>query len=358
MKKTTKKSAKKVAPKKAAAKKPAPKKAAAKKPVAKKPAKKVAKPAKKAAPKKAVKKVVKPAKKAAPKKAVKKVVAKKVVAKKPIKKVVTKTAAKPAKKVTASKNVAKKPVKKAGAKNAPKPLAKKSSIPEVKAGKRIQMYKRIAAGSKSKSAIKVAVKTVAAPKPIAKPKVKKAEVKAPAKPVVKPTVKAEPKKIEKTHSVVKKEVVKVEEKKIDIVIPPPVQPSIKKPEPVAKLTGPNDDKRTRYNDEELQEFKELIQKKLDSARSEYSTINEAIQSIESTGYLTLEDGSTTEEKERLSQMAARQKKYVENLENALMRVENKTYGICKVTGKLISKERLRAVPHTTQSIEAKLQQYK
>ena len=57
-------------------------------------------------------------------------------------------------------------------------------------------------------------------------------------------------------------------------------------------------------------------------------------------------------------MAARQKKYVENLENALMRVENKTYGICKVTGKLISKERLRAVPHTTQSIEAKLQQYK
>ncbi|MBP6303690.1 MAG: TraR/DksA C4-type zinc finger protein [Bacteroidia bacterium] len=124
------------------------------------------------------------------------------------------------------------------------------------------------------------------------------------------------------------------------------------------MQQPNNDDRNRYSDPELKEFKELIQKKLDSARSEYTTIADSIQSIENTGYLTLEDGSTTEEKERLSQMAARQKKYIENLENALIRIENKTYGICKVTGKLISKERLRAVPHTTQSIEAKLQQYK
>lgn len=111
-------------------------------------------------------------------------------------------------------------------------------------------------------------------------------------------------------------------------------------------------------DEELQEFKELIQKKLDSARSEYSTINEAIQSIESTGYLTLEDGSTTEE-ECLSEMAARQKKYVENLENALMRVENKTYGICKVTGKTLNFQGTfeSSAPYHSKH-EAKLQQYK
>ena len=75
-------------------------------------------------------------------------------------------------------------------------------------------------------------------------------------------------------------------------------------------------------------------------------------------YKTLEDGSSTAEKEYVSQLAARQKKFIENLEMALIRVENKTYGICRVTGKLISKERLRAVPHTTLSMEAKLQQYK
>ena len=75
-------------------------------------------------------------------------------------------------------------------------------------------------------------------------------------------------------------------------------------------------------------------------------------------YKTLEDGSSTQEKEYISQLAARQKKFIENLESALVRIENKTYGICRVTGKLISKERLRAVPHTTLSMEAKLQQYK
>ena len=172
-----------------------------------------------------------------------------------------------------------------------------------------------------------------APKPVAKPEVKKVV------PVEKPVA-----KIEKEEIVEKKEETS--------------NKGFKKPEPVAKIQQPNTDDRNRYSDPELKEFKELIQKKLDSARSEYTTIADSIQSIENTGYLTLEDGSTTEEKERLSQMAARQKKYIENLENALIRIENKTYGICKVTGKLISKERLRAVPHTTQSIEAKLQQYK
>ena len=75
-------------------------------------------------------------------------------------------------------------------------------------------------------------------------------------------------------------------------------------------------------------------------------------------YKTLEDGSSTADKEQLGQLAARLRKFIENLENAMVRIENKTYGICKVTGKLISKERLRAVPHTTLSMEAKMQQYK
>ena len=75
-------------------------------------------------------------------------------------------------------------------------------------------------------------------------------------------------------------------------------------------------------------------------------------------YKTAEDGSSSQEKEYIAQLAARQKKFIENLENAMVRIENKTYGICKVTGKLIPKERLRAVPHTTLSMEAKLQQYK
>ena len=75
-------------------------------------------------------------------------------------------------------------------------------------------------------------------------------------------------------------------------------------------------------------------------------------------YKTLEDGSSTMQKESISQMAARLKKFIQNLQAALVRIENHTYGICRVTGKLISKERLRAVPHTTQSMEAKLNQYK
>lgn len=121
--------------------------------------------------------------------------------------------------------------------------------------------------------------------------------------------------------------------------------------------------RTRYNDEELQEFKELILKKLESARAELKDLTESgnnVNGTDDTGsvYKTMEDGSSTLLKESNSHLAGRQRKFVDNLEMALLRIENKTYGICKVTGKLIPKERLYAVPHTTQSIEAKLKQYK
>ena len=121
--------------------------------------------------------------------------------------------------------------------------------------------------------------------------------------------------------------------------------------------------RTRYNDQELQEFKELILRKLESARAELKDLTESANNSNGTDdtgsvYKTMEDGSSTLLKESNSQLAGRQRKFIDNLEMALLRIENKTYGICKITGKLIAKERLMAVPHTTQSMEAKLKQYK
>jgi RNA polymerase-binding transcription factor DksA len=117
----------------------------------------------------------------------------------------------------------------------------------------------------------------------------------------------------------------------------------------------------RYSDSELNEFKELINKKLDSAKRELAylqgliTRKDELGGDESEGrYMTMEDGGMSMEREQLSQMASRQITYIDHLEKALMRIENKTYGICRVTGKLIDKARLRAVPHATLSLEAKL----
>ncbi len=121
--------------------------------------------------------------------------------------------------------------------------------------------------------------------------------------------------------------------------------------------------KTRYSDSELQEFKELILDKLKSSREEFLSLTSSLSNPNSNGtedtsgaYKTLEDGSATLEKEQINQLAARQKKFIDNLEAALVRIENKTYGICRETGKLIQKERLRAVPHATLSMEAKLKQ--
>lgn len=121
--------------------------------------------------------------------------------------------------------------------------------------------------------------------------------------------------------------------------------------------------KTRYSDSELQEFKELILGKLKSSREEFLSLTASLSNPNSHGtedtsgaYKTLEDGSATLEKEQINQLAARQKKFIDNLEAALVRIENKTYGICRETGKLIQKERLRAVPHATLSMEAKLKQ--
>lgn len=124
-----------------------------------------------------------------------------------------------------------------------------------------------------------------------------------------------------------------------------------------------DKEKSRYSDVELQEFKTLIQDKLNGARAELQYLAQTLSNPNDNGtddtagtFKVLEDGSATLEKEHINQLAARQKKFIDNLEAALVRIGNKTYGICRETGKLIQKERLKAVPHTTLSMEAKLRQ--
>lgn len=112
----------------------------------------------------------------------------------------------------------------------------------------------------------------------------------------------------------------------------------------------------RYSDEELDEFKVLIEEKLEKAEHELAYYEKQLQELSDSDDAKLkglDDATGTVESERLITMAARQRKYIQHLKNALMRIENKVYGICRETGKLISKERLRAVPHATLSIEAK-----
>lgn len=118
--------------------------------------------------------------------------------------------------------------------------------------------------------------------------------------------------------------------------------------------------KVRYSDEELQEFKELILEKLAQAREEYEMLRGAVNHSTSNDtedtsptFKVLEEGASSFSKEESGQLAARQYKFIQNLENALIRIENKTYGICRVTGKLIPKERLRLVPHATLSVEGK-----
>ncbi len=121
------------------------------------------------------------------------------------------------------------------------------------------------------------------------------------------------------------------------------------------------EEKTKYSEEELQEFESLIKGKLDKAKEELNSLKNTLNRSNDSGTdstagntKVLEDGADTAEKENLSQLAARQQKFINNLENALIRIKNGTYGICVDTGKLIQKERLRAVPHTMHSIEAKL----
>jgi len=250
--------------------------------------------------------------------------------------------------------------------------------------------------AKNKKTAKPSKKAVTKAKPVAKKKAAPTKAsKAPAKKVV--AKKAASKKAAPKKAVAKKAVVakKAPAKKIVTPTPKPkapvkavakpVQPQaevVATPKPVPsqmtmfqmptqrpiahKPTKPssNKDDRTRYSEEELNEFEALINGKLNKARDEYRILKETLNRNNDEGTdatsggntKVLEDGAETAEKENLSQLAARQQKYITNLENALVRIKNGTYGICSVTGKLISKERLIAVPHTTQSIEAKMMQ--
>jgi DnaK suppressor protein len=149
----------------------------------------------------------------------------------------------------------------------------------------------------------------------------------------------------------------------------PLQIDINKPlikkgnAPAPKPFLNTEDKRTRYSDKELAEFKELILEKLKEAQTDYDLLKQTLSNEDNHGtddtspsFKLLEDGSDVMSKEETAQLASRQEKYIVNLKNALVRIENKAYGICRVTGKLIPKERLRSVPHATLGIDAKLSQ--
>jgi len=111
--------------------------------------------------------------------------------------------------------------------------------------------------------------------------------------------------------------------------------------------------KTRYSDEELEEFKQIILDKLEKAKENYELLKSNIMAEENPTYKVLEEGASTLEKEQSSQRAQRQIEFIRKLQAALVRIENKTYGVCRITGKLIPKERLRAVPHATLSLEGK-----
>ena len=291
------------------------------------------------------KKAAKPAAKK-PAKPVKSAVKKAAPAKKPAKPT-PKKVVKPAAKAKPAAKKVKKP--------APKPVAKK-----VKPSKKVAPVKKIV----SKPIIKksVAKKSVAVKKPIQKSMPQKVEVK---KPVAKPPAAKAAMPVKSTAA--------IKAKDIKITPPKPVvlpkintktsrkyQPDFTKSvldQPVHDPGAPL----VRYNDTDLNEFRELIQRKLESAKKELSYLQGLITRKDEMGgdnddarYMTMEDGSMSMEREQLSQMASRQITFIDHLEKAIMRIENKTYGICRVTGKLIDKARLRAVPHATLSIEAKM----
>ncbi len=216
----------------------------------------------------------------------------------------------------------------------------------------------------NKAKAKVAPKAKKSAKPKATPK--KAVVKSPKKPIAKVVpVKKEVAKKQVAAPAAKKsdrrQLVPIPKSQLVLNIFPALtqRPIAHKP---AKSSTPSD--KTRYSDDELKEFETLIMGKLEKSREEFRILKETLNRNNDAGTdstsggntKVLEDGAETAEKENLSQLASRQLKYITNLENALVRIKNRTYGICTVTGKLISKERLIAVPHTTQSIEAKMMQ--
>lgn len=272
---------------------------------------------------------------------------KKPAPKKPAPKKPAKPAAKPA---------AKKPASKAAPKAKAKPVAKK---PVAKAAPKKPIAKP--------APVKAAAKPVAKPaaKPVAKPEVKPVAAPPAAPPPAKKAGGFDPKSLVSIKPTPKPIIKKEPPKPAKVVIPKTTVKSAVKYEPeftksvldtpMYEQTGPT----MRYSDADLTEFREIINKKLDAAKKELAYLQGLITRRDEGGdmdearYMTMEDGSVSMEREQLSQMASRQITFIDHLEKAIMRIENKTYGVCRVTGKLIDKARLRAVPHATLSIEAK-----
>lgn len=251
--------------------------------------------------------------------------------------------------------------------------AKASAKPKKKAKTKAKSSKKTSKKTAKKPARKkVVAKKVVKTKPVAKVKVKakvksaaaayKAKINAGARRAIDLPVPMAPKP---APTPVRKEDT---DKQLFLAQKPsvPLRIPVKSVLPPAKKSRIKEDlHKTRYSDKELEEFRLIILKKIEEANKELDTLQAQMTSANDHGtddtastFKVLEDGSDTLAKEEAGQLAARQKKFIEQLENALIRIENKTYGICRVTGKLIPKERLRAVPHTTQSIEAKLSQYR
>jgi RNA polymerase-binding transcription factor DksA len=260
------------------------------------------------------------------------------------------------------KTVAKKA---APAKKIAKPAAKSHKPAPKKAVKHAPAKSGKAAANKpaAKNAKKPAVKSAtkhAHPEPKT---VKKAVDKKAVKPVAKAHETKEVKHVEKTIAAkpAKPEPVKeVKVPKTSVKTSVPYQPGYTPLEKRAESSKTNEPL-VRYSDADLAEFRSLIAKKLEAAKKELAYLQGLITRKDDMGgdetdnrYMTMEDGSMSMEREQLSQMASRQITYIDHLEKALIRIENKTYGICRVTGKLIDKARLRAVPHATLSLEAKL----
>jgi RNA polymerase-binding transcription factor DksA len=263
-----------------------------------------------------------------------------------------------AKKVKKVKKVAAKKVKKAVAKKS----AKKKSVAKKKAVKKIKVVAK-------KKEVKKAVEKI---KPLSKKEekaIKLQEAKAAAPVKVAPAGKPEKeKKKTKEELAEEKEILGEETYSWDSGTfsdmknyePTPV---FRKPDPPQPKFKGKKDNRTRYSDKELQEFKDIINDKIGEAEKDYELLKNTLAHRDEHGtddtsptFKVLEDGSDAMSREEIAQLAARQEKHIQNLKNALIRIENKTYGICRVTGKLIPKERLRSVPHATLSIEAKLTQ--
>ena len=278
---------------------------------------------------------------------------------------ITKKKAAPKKAVKSNKSSA---VKGAAKKPAGKPKAAKAVSKKPAVAKKAAVNKP---GVKKISVKPTVIKK--ATKPLVQPTIKQPKVTgakpAPVKPISSEKKSPESKSVVNVRSLIKpiiKPLVKKDPPKpVKVVIPKTsTNKSVKyQPEFTKSVLDSKHEESSgptmRYSDSELVEFRELITKKLDAAKKELSYLQGLITRKDESGdmedgrYMTMEDGSVSMEREQLSQMASRQIQFIDHLEKAMMRIENKTYGICRVTGKLIDKARLRAVPHATLSIEAK-----